>query len=108
MKRATAPVRPSMRRAAFDPTAEFVAVKDLRISGVEVRAGEGIDKSGIAARRLEQMFEVRQIGYAEGHVEAKPLPRPVAVGPTDLLNPDKCGDPPPKKRAQRVRSRRAA
>lgn len=109
MKTATKPARPSMRRAAFDPSCDFVALEDLRISGVVVAAGEGVDKSGVSPRRLEQLYEARKIGYGRGQSPTKPLPRPRAVGPTDLYNPGACGQKaaPPKK-VGRVRSRRAA
>lgn len=73
-------------RPEFDVTADFVALSDLKINGVAVTAGEGIDKSAIDPRRLEQMYRALQIGYAVGKVpKAKKLPRVAAVGPTDIM-----------------------
>lgn len=105
-------------RPPFDAAADFVALTNIKINGAAVRAGEGIDTSVVTPRRLEQMFESRQIGYDKNHVPVKPLPQmSSAVGPTDIgMDVDRAlaeqegmtPPPPPRKGLPRPKSRRRA
>lgn len=107
-------------RPPFDGTLAFVVLRGTKVNGVPIGAGDPFDKSSVSARRLEQLFEARTIGYAHGQTlpDGRPRARPSAVGPTDLLNPGEAGHALPArdgaKRAgrkgatPRLRSRRAA
>lgn len=111
----------NLRRPEFDPRCEFVTLRELKVSGVTVPAGEPFDKTLVDLRRLKLLYEGRSLAYAEGSFPAKPARKPLAIGPTDLFNPGKAGHslnggakPSTRTRVQskrstpRAKSRRAA
>lgn len=104
-------------RPPFDPSLDLVVTKPLKFSGVRFAVGEAFDKTlARDTRRLRQLYDARFVSHASGQ-ESAPLrsgPKPGAVGPTDLYNPGRVGDPAPEKRdkkrgvVRRVVSRRRA
>lgn len=49
----------------FDPDAEYVARKDIRIRNEPVRAGTPIDRTTLSDRRLRQLYDARMVVRAE-------------------------------------------
>lgn len=94
------------KQAYVDATCDFVAVRNFKIAGAIVSAGQPFDKSMVDARRLRQLYNQRLITLAPGASPATPARRPRAVGPTDLVHSDQAR--PPEKVARRTLSRRAA
>lgn len=65
----------------FSPLYDFVATRSFTLNGVELKAGDPVDKSGLSNRRLEQLYTQRQI---------KPVPPdqvPVEEAPAAAENP---------------------
>ena len=84
----------------FSPLYDFVATRSFTLNGVELKAGDPIDKSGLSNRRLEQLYTQRQI---------KPVPpdqvpaddAPVLDAPAAAENPAAGeGEAPPAPDAQ--------
>ena len=45
----------------FDPTAEYVVLKDMVIAGVEIKRGEIFKKSLMPMHKIKRLFEARKI-----------------------------------------------
>jgi len=45
----------------FDPSAEFIVLKNMVVNGVEVKRGERFDKSLMPTHKIKRLFETRKI-----------------------------------------------
>ena len=83
-----------MAKKKFSPDWDFVTSKPLLIfNGKVYNVGEPFDKKGVAARRLQLLFEFRKIKQAEGVGSSKPTqPKQVALAsPAKQTEPEIIG-----------------
>jgi hypothetical protein len=100
-----------IRRLPFDPSGNFVYLKAMKVNGVDVKAGDPVDKSAFSDRRLRQLYAAGKDGRPEGTGQityaagSKPTPKPrvkpLAVGPSDMSRYDQAGPPETKKKGIR-------
>ena len=77
-----------MAKKKFSPDWDFVVSKPLlTFNGKVYNVGEPFDKKGVAARRLQLLFEFRKIKQAEGIGGLKPT-QPVKEAPSAEPKPD--------------------
>lgn len=96
----------TLRRPPFDRRYDFVALREMRLSGKLVPAETPIDKTLVEPRRLRQMYDVRLIELAPGQKTLPRAARPRAVGTTRL--PGEPEPPAPARGVVRRRMSRAA
>lgn len=56
--------RPSIWNDRFDRSQEFVVQKPFRLQGVDLVAGDPLDKTMVTTRTLRQLYESRRIKVA--------------------------------------------
>lgn len=56
--------RPSIWNAKFDRSQDFVVAKPFRVRGIDLMAGDPLDKTMVTTRTLRQLYESRKIRVA--------------------------------------------
>lgn len=56
--------RPSIWNAKFDRSKDFVVSKPFRLRGIDLVAGDPLDKTMVTTRTLRQLYESRKIKVA--------------------------------------------
>lgn len=73
--------------ALFDWRRDFVAIRPVQINGQKLAPGQAFDKNMVDERRLRQLYDRHDIGYApEGELEGERPVREGALGPVVLGN----------------------
>ncbi len=91
--------RVSIYRDPFDPGKDFVVLRPMTVSGLDVQSGESFNKQLVTTRRLRQLFDQRYLAYPhETPGQRRRTPHPRRAGLVEL-NEGATMRPPPTKPA---------